>query len=70
MVKFNKKDYEKWRIFRMGDKHSIDTSELELVSKLHSRYFKHKYRVPCTCSPKRINEWIAELNKIWENGAG
>ena len=69
MVKFKKQHYERWTKFRMGDKHSISESELKLVSKLHSEYYKHKYIVPCSCSPKRINSWIADLNKIWENGS-
>lgn len=68
MVKFKKQDYEKWTKFREVGKNTINKSELKLVSKLHAEYYKHKYIIPCSCSPKRINGWIADLNKIWANG--
>jgi hypothetical protein len=71
MVKLNKQDYEKWTQFRMGKKSNISREELEMVSDFHSRYYEggHKYFIPCTCSPRIINQWIADLNKIWENGS-
>lgn len=68
MVTFEEQDYEKWKAFRMVKKSVITHEELKLVSDLHSRYYKHKYYVPCTCSPKEIKRWIKDLNKIWDNG--
>jgi hypothetical protein len=68
MVKFNKQDYAKWENFRLGTKSHLDTAEFELVCKLHSTYYKHKYEKPCTCNPRRIKQWIKDLNVIWDNG--
>jgi len=68
MVTFNQKDNDKWRKFRMGKKSYLSRTEFEMVCDLHSRYHKHKYYLPCTCNPKTIKQWIADLNKIWENG--
>ena len=67
MVKFNTKDYEKWRTFRVSKRNTLTSGELELVCKLHSTYFKHSYYIPCTCSPKIIKQWITELNNIYGN---
>tara|TARA_Y100000588_G_C13535630_1_gene619749 strand:+ start:106 stop:318 length:213 start_codon:yes stop_codon:yes gene_type:complete len=68
MVKFNKQDYEKWTTFRMGKKQYLSRAEFEMVCYFHSKYHKHSYYLPCTCSPKTIKQWIVDLNKIWENG--
>ncbi len=67
MVKFNSEDYEKWKKFRMGKKSYLSRTEFEMVGDLHSRYYKHKYYLPCTCNPKTIKQWIQDLNKIWDN---
>ena len=45
----------------------ISRKEFELVCNLHRTYYKHNLSNPCTCNPKQINQWIADLNKIWEN---
>jgi len=68
MVKFEKKDFKLWTAFRMGKKLYLSPKEFELVCDLHSRYYKHSYYKPCTCSPKTINKWIKDLNIIWDNG--
>tara|TARA_R110002012_G_scaffold237635_1_gene411359 strand:+ start:132 stop:350 length:219 start_codon:yes stop_codon:yes gene_type:complete len=68
MVKFEKKDFKLWTTFRMGKKLYLSPKEFELVCDLHSRYYKHSYYKPCTCSPKTINKWIKDLNIIWDNG--
>jgi len=68
MVKFNKKDYAKWKSFRMGEQHDVITAEeFELVCQLHARYYKHSFYKPCTCAPKTVNKWISDLNLIWSN---
>ena len=68
MVKFEKKDFKLWTVFRMGKKLYLSPKEFELVCNLHSLYYKHSFYKPCTCSPKTINKWIKDLNIIWDNG--
>ena len=68
MVKFNKLDYGEWSTFRMGTKDVISSVEFQLVCDLHARYYKHSFYKPCTCNPKVINKWIADLNVVWNNG--
>ena len=68
MVKFKTLDYEDWSIFRQGTKDVISATEFDLVCDLHAKYHKHSFYKPCTCNPKIINKWIADLNVIWNNG--
>ena len=68
MVKFNTYDFNDWQTFRISKKTTITREEFKMVCELHSRYYKHKFFQPCTCSPKTINKWIKELNVIWDNG--
>ena len=35
-------------------------------AKFHADYFDHPLEEPCKCAPKRINQLIADLNKVWE----
>lgn len=68
VIKFSKDDYKLWTKFRKSKHSTISRTEFNLVCKLHSTYYKHKFYQPCTCSPKTIKKWIAELNIVWENG--
>ena len=68
MVNFEELDYKDWELFRQGTKDVISSMEFQLVCNLHSKYYKHSFYKPCTCSPKTINKWINDLNIIWNNG--
>lgn len=63
MVEEDKKD---WYKFRATVKHSLNQEQFELVCILHSKYFNHSFYKPCTCSPKVIKDWIAQLDKLYE----
>tara|TARA_R110000822_G_scaffold42023_2_gene114644 strand:+ start:123 stop:332 length:210 start_codon:yes stop_codon:yes gene_type:complete len=67
MVNFKKEDFQSWDDFRSVNKSVITHQEYEMICELHAHYFKHPLEKPCKCSPKRINQLIADLNKIWEN---
>ena len=68
MIKFNKEEYNQWQEFREVKNNSIHESEQKLIAELHAKYFKHKYYLPCGCSPKQWNKWIQQLNEIYANG--
>ena len=67
MVKFEKDDYNKWEEFRKSTG-NFNNPEYKLVCKLHSKYYNHPIRYPCTCSATIINRWIKDLNIIFDNG--
>jgi len=67
-VKFNKEEYDKWTEFKAANGNSINRQEQELIARLHSKYYKHSYYLPCTCTPKTYIAWIKQLNDIYANG--
>lgn len=38
--------------------------EREQIARIHARTFRHKYVVPCTCSPRLWRQWIRELTEL------
>lgn len=63
MDKLDRKDWEK---FRSSKKNVLSKEEFTMVCELHAKYFNHTYYKPCTCSPKTIKGWIAQLNDYYE----
>jgi hypothetical protein len=59
-----------WYKFRANTKPSLKKDEFNLVCLLHAKYFKHKYYKPCTCNPRTIKTWIAQLNDLYEKDNG
>ena len=55
-----------WYNFRNNLSNKIDKHQFELICKLHAKYYKHKYYKPCTCNPKTIKTWIAQLNDVYD----
>jgi len=68
LQKFSQEDYDKWTEFKAANGNSINRQEQELIAKLHSIYFKHKYYLPCSCTTKTYIAWIKQLNNIYANG--
>lgn len=64
MEELDKKD---WEIFRSSNASRVSKNEIELIARLHAKYFVHKYKIPCSCSPKTLQNWINDLNKFYEN---
>jgi hypothetical protein len=67
MVKFEENDYKDWEKFRLATSDVITHVEFTLVCELHSKYHKHTFYKPCTCSPKIVKRWIKDLNLIFDN---
>ena len=68
MIQFDEEDYTRWGLFRTSKRNTLTGKEFEMVCQLHALYKKHPYRKPCTCNPRTIKAWIADLNDIWNNG--
>lgn len=64
-----KEDYDKWTVFRENKTNKLTQLESELVAELHSKYKNHSYYIPCTCSPKTWNQWIANINELHDNSS-
>ena len=56
-----------WKAFLERERqHEIDRKEIELIARLHSELYRHKYEEPCTCNGSIYRKWIGEINKIYE----
>lgn len=56
-----------WKAFLERERqHEIDRQEIELIARLHSELYRHKYEEPCTCNGSIYRKWISEINKIYE----
>lgn len=66
--KLNKEDYNLWTDFSKG---GFKEEDLDIVFKLHAKYFEHIYNEPCGCNGAKktdvIDNWIADINKLYSN---
>jgi hypothetical protein len=67
-IKFESDDHLWWQMFRAKNLNTLTNDEYTKISELHAKYFKHPMNRPCTCSPKGIQRYITDLNKIFDNG--
>ena len=44
---------------------SLTPEAQDKIATIHARIFNHKLWKPCTCSPKRWQQMIDELKKVW-----
>jgi hypothetical protein len=59
-------DKIEWDEFRINTTDRLENKYYKLIMRLHAKYFNHKYQELCTCSPKRIKQWITHLNDIYD----
>lgn len=57
--KLDKKTWEETRA-RITTKMQHD--DFIIMCQLHSKYYEHKYYVPCTCNKRLLRKWIKELD--------
>lgn len=65
-TKMNKSEYEEYSKIRANRK--LDALTQEIIATLHAKYFNHQFFKPCSCSGKTWQQWIAQLNDLWDNG--
>ena len=59
-------DRYNWKQFKAEVKDKLNKEQYKLLCELHAKYYKHKYREPCSCNPKRLIQWIADIDKIYD----
>ncbi len=60
------KDYFAWLDFISKTGNTIDHTEYMLVMELHAKYFNHKFKKLCKCKGNKIQEWINDINALFE----
>ena len=56
-----------WQRFISKNTTRITHPEVQLIAQLHSKYYNHRYTIPCSCSPNIIQGWVNDLNGLYEN---
>ena len=56
-----------WEAFLSVKSDRLQPDEFKMICQVHADVFAHPYHEPCTCSPKRIKNWIAQINKVYED---
>lgn len=64
--RLTKHEYDAYSLVR--EKRKLDINAQEIIAQLHSKYFKHSFFKPCSCSGKTWQQWIAQLNVIYDKG--
>ena len=65
-IRMTNDDANKWLNYKNNYKVQPSEDQIDLIVQLHAKYFNHKYQELCTCSPKRIKQWITHLNDIYD----
>tara|TARA_R100000995_G_scaffold84685_1_gene64256 strand:- start:1076 stop:1276 length:201 start_codon:yes stop_codon:yes gene_type:complete len=62
------KDRKEWKKFlNRKNQSELNRTQVELVARLHSELYFHKYSEPCTCNGKIYKTWIEEINIKYES---
>ena len=60
-------DYDLWTNYKANYSTRPSDKQIDLIVDLHAKYFNHHKYYHCTCNPKTWNQWIAQLNNIYES---
>ena len=58
-------DKEKWKQFKAEVTTKLTQPQYKLLCTLHAKYFNHTYYEPCSCRPKELKRWIADIDRIY-----
>lgn len=61
----NKQERKDWLDFKENVTSKLNQPQFKLLCKLHAKYYKHKYYEPCSCRPKEITMWIADVDRLY-----
>jgi len=64
--KLSQEQLHQWMIYLSTRTDKLKQNEFKMICEIHADVFAHPYHEPCTCSPKRIKNWIAQINKVYE----
>jgi len=60
-----KVDKEQWEKFKSEFTTRLTQTQYKLLCTLHSKYFNHSYYEPCSCRPKELKRWIADIDNLY-----
>mgnify|MGYP003131758800 CR=1 FL=1 len=63
----NQQQVKEWTAWKAIKTDKLTKEEFKMICSVHADVFAHPYHEPCTCSPKRIKNWIAQIDKVYED---
>ena len=64
--KLSQEQLLQWMTYLSTRTDKLKQNEFKMICEIHADVFAHPYHEPCTCSPKRIKNWIVQINKVYE----
>jgi hypothetical protein len=64
-IKLTKNEYKKYG--RIRNEKRLSPTNAEYIAHLHSKYFNHSYYFPCSCNKSTWQQWISQLNTLYDN---
>jgi hypothetical protein len=58
-------DKEQWKQFKAEVTTKLTQPQYKLLCTLHAKYFNHTYYEPCSCRPKELKRWIADIDRLY-----
>jgi len=58
-----------WTIHQLKKVKKLDPETQKKIAKLHSKYFNHSYYLPCSCTAKTWQQWVSQLNDLYDKGS-
>ena len=58
-------DKEQWKQFKAEVKTKLTQPQYKLLCTLHAKYYNHTYYEPCSCRPKELKRWIADIDRLY-----
>lgn len=62
----NNPDWNWWKLFREVKRRYLENDEYKMICEIYARVNSIEVNYPCKCSPKVIQNYIDEINKIFE----
>ena len=67
MERLTQEDLTRWIEFKASVTTKLTQPQYKLLCKLHAKYYNHTYYEPCSCRPKELKRWIADIDRIYNN---
>jgi hypothetical protein len=65
MVDDLKLDIQTWQEVKLRSTSTMKNSDYKILCQLHSKYYNHRYKEPCTCNKQNLRNWINDVdNKL------
>lgn len=61
----NEQEKQAWIDFKSKVTTKLNQKQFKLLCELHAKFYKHKYYEPCSCRPKEIRMWIADIDRLY-----